>query len=257
MVRGCSQFLVAAGICLAIGLNALAAEVRVSAAISLKETVEAAAKPFEAKTGDHVQFTFGSSGALLAQIKNGAPVDVFISAADKQMDNLQEAKKIDPATRRVVALNALVLVTPAGAKNRPAAFSDLAKAAYQKIAIGEPRTVPAGQYAVETLKHLNLWDTLSPRLVYGGNVRQVLVYVERGEVDAGIVYSTDAKEAGEKVTITATADAADHSPIEYPGAVVAGAAHAAAGKAFLDFLGTAAGQQVFTAHGFTVPAAAH
>ena len=242
--------LIAALICLSMAGSVRGEEIRVAAAISMKETLTDVAAEFKAETGNEIRFAFGASGALATQIKNSGDVDLFVSAAAKQMDDLESEKKIDIASRRVIARNELVLVVPADAKNVPGSFSDLSKPDYKKISIGEPRAVPAGDYAMKLLTHLKLIDVLKDRLVYGTNVRQVLVFVERGEVDAGIVYATDAKEAGDHIKVAATADPQDHPPIEYPAAIIAGSAHAESAQRFLDFLSSDAGKKILAAHGF-------
>jgi molybdate transport system substrate-binding protein len=226
-----------------------AADVSVAAAISLKESLETIRTEYQKASPDRVKLTFGSSGQMAAQIQNGAPIDLFISAARKQVDDLEMSGKAEDAA--VVARNELVLIVPVGAKGSIAGFNDLTKA--KKIAVGEPMTVPAGEYAVQTLEHLKLDDALKSRLVYGLNVRQVLQYVQSGEVDAGIVYLTDAREAGEKVKIVAKADPDWHQPIEYVGAVVTGSANADAAKKFLQYLQADSAQQILEARGFARP----
>jgi molybdate transport system substrate-binding protein len=239
----------AAGLVAAAFIGAARGEtIQVSAAISLKEAVTEIAKTYKEKTGDEVVFAFGSSGQLLTQIKNGAEVDAFISAADKQVDDLEKAGLAEAPTRRIVARNTLVLIVPPGGKG-PESFEAL-KSVSGKVAIGEPKTVPAGDYAMQTLTALKLVDSLKDKLVYGANVRQVLIYVERGEVDAGMVYLTDAKESGAKVKVAATADEATHGAIVYPAVVVKGSKHAAGAGRFLDYLATEKAQAVFAAKGF-------
>ena len=242
--------------------QSVAADITVSAAISLKEALADAGRAFEKKTGDHVSFNFLASGPLMKQIENGAPVDVFVSAAHKQLDDLKKENLIDRATERVVAKNQLVLVVPSGAINSPGKFEDLSDARFQRIAIGEPRSVPAGDYAMQTLAALKLTDALKDRLKMGANVRQVLDYVERGEVDAGIVYRTDALISGGKVRIVATADESTHQPIEYPGAVIAASKQHDDALHFLEFLHSTDGTEILTRYGFasatsptTLPAA--
>jgi len=224
--------------------------INVAAAISLKEVVSEAAKGYEAETGHRVEFTFGASGQLLAQIRNGAPIDAFISAADKQADDLERLGMVENGTRRVVAGNALVLVAPADAPPGLSDFKGLADARVKKLAIGEPRTVPAGQYAVQVLQKLEQEAKLAGRLVYGSNVRQVLDYVRRGEVSAGIVYATDAKEAGDKVKVVAVADASSHDPIRYPAVVIKGSKKRDAAARFLDYLTSEKAKQLFRDKGF-------
>lgn len=247
----CLALLLVACFPLAAARPAAAEPVRVSAAISLKDALAEAAKAYKVAGGGDVEFAFGSSGELMAQIKNGAPVDAFISAANKQVDDLSKAGKIDDATRRVVAGNRLVLVVPASAKAPPAGFKELADPGVKRVSIGEPRTVPAGQYATQVLKALKVDSALGDRLVYGSNVRQVLDYVERGEVAAGVVYSTDAKQSGDKVKVVATADAALHDPIVYPAVIVRNSRNKAEAQKFLDFLAGDKGKAILATYGFT------
>ncbi|HSV15951.1 MAG TPA: molybdate ABC transporter substrate-binding protein [Tepidisphaeraceae bacterium] len=223
----------------------------VAAAVSLREALTDASRTFEL-TGIHVALTLGSSGQLAAQITNGAPVDAFISAAKQQVDQLSKAGLVDDSTRQIMAGNELVLiVSPNARQTPPQNFQQLAEARFNKVAIGEPRTVPAGQYAMQTLTALQIEQALRPRLIFGANVRQVLDYVERGEVAAGVVYATDAQEAGAKVRVVATADPSTHEPIVYPAVLLKNAAHRDAAMRFLDFLVSDQGQAALRAHGFT------
>jgi molybdate transport system substrate-binding protein len=247
---GIVRLLLAVVVSLVVSAVAAAETVRVGVAISLKDAANEVARAYEGETGDKVEFTFGSSGQIAAQIKNGAPIDAFISAANKQVDDLERDGLVLPGTRRVVAGNTLALIVPAGADG-PDRFEALAREGVKRVAIGEPRTVPAGQYATEVLENLGLLRPLDGRLVYGSNVRQVLNYVERGEVSAGIVYATDAREAGAKVKVTATAPPGTHAPIVYPAVVVKASPHAAAATKFLDYLGTEPAQRTLANKGFT------
>jgi len=236
--------------------SALADSINVSAAVSTKESITDIAKAYEAQTHDRVNLTFGSSGQLAAQIKNGAPVDLFISAAVKEVDDLSRAGLVDDAKRRVVASNELVLIVPADAQARMSSFEQLKNAGVKRVAVGEPKTVPAGQYAMQVLTKLHLADELSPRLIYGANVRQVLDYVERGEVSAGIVYCTDAIQAGSKVKVVATAKASMHEPIVYLAAIIKNSGKKASAEKFLDYVASDKGWSILAAHGFTRPAGA-
>jgi molybdate transport system substrate-binding protein len=235
---------------------AFAEAVRVAAAISLKDAMTEVAAAYKAEGKGEVGFTFGSSGQLQAQIEYGAPVDVFVSAAHTQVDELVEARLADRATKRVVAGNRLVLIVPAGAKSAPATFADLSDPKYRRVAVGEPKSVPAGQYAAQSLKSLGLLDSLKGRLVYGANVRQVLDYVERGEVDAGIVYATDAIESGDRVRVAARAEPAAHDPIEYPAVIVSNSRRRKAAGDFLDYLGSDKAREILSRKGFTPPSPA-
>jgi molybdate transport system substrate-binding protein len=234
-------------------VSAPAEGVRVAAAISLKEAMTEVAAAYKAAGRGEVEFTFGSSGQLQAQIEYGAPVDVFISAANKQVDELVAAKLADGASKRVVAGNRLVLIVPADAKSPPAGFAELSDLKVRRVAVGEPRSVPAGQYAAQALKSLGLLDSLKGRLVYGANVRQVLDYVERGEVDAGVVYATDAIESGDRVRVVTRAEAKTHDPIEYPGVIVSNSRRRQAAGEFLDYLRSDKARAIFAKKGFTPP----
>lgn len=235
------------------GLLHAAEPLRVAGAVSLQEALTGIAADFEKQQGGKVEPAFGSSGQLVAQIRNGAPYDVFISAAREQVDELVKAKLADAATQRVIAGNTLVLIVPAGAAKGPQRFEDLTGAGIAHVSIGEPTTVPAGKYAAQVLDHLKLTESLKDRLVYGKSVRQVLDYVERGEVDAGIVYATDARVAADKVRAVATADPSWHAPIEYVAVVVAVTRQADAARKFLEFLGGDSAQSLLRKRGFLLP----
>jgi molybdate transport system substrate-binding protein len=227
--------------------------ITVSAAVSLKESLTEIAKAYHDQTGGDVQFTFGASGTLATQIRHGAPADAFISAADAQVKELIDARLADRDSRRVIATNALVLVVPADAANPPRTLADLATEKVCKIAAGDPRVVPAGQYADQTFKSLKLDETLRDKLIYGASVRQVLAYVERGAVDAGLVYKTDAIEAGSKVKVVATVDAKLHERIEYPAVVISASPKRDEAGKFLDFLASEKARSILAAKGFTAP----
>ena len=234
---------------------ALAEPVRVAAAISLKDAMTELAEAYRAEGGGEVRFTFGSSGQLQAQIEYGAPVDLFISAAHRQVDELVEAGRADGATKRVVAGNRLVLIVPADAKSPPASVKDLSDPRHRRVAVGEPKTVPAGQYAMQVLSALKPTDAFKGRLVHAANVRQVLDYVERGEVDAGIVYETDARESGDRVRVVEAADPKSHDPIEYPAVIISHSRRRRAAVDFLDFLTSDKARAVLTRKGFIAPGA--
>lgn len=222
----------------------------VSAAISLREAMNEIAETYQQETSEQVRFIFGSSGQLMAQIKSGAPVDVFISAADKQVDDLCRLNLTDTATRRVIAGNTLVLIVPAQAPFVPSSPKDLADPRLKRLAIGHPPTVPAGQYAMQAIASAKLTDALADRLVYGANVRQVLDYVERAEVTAAFVYATDAKASANKVRVAFSADPACHDPIRYPAIVIKATRHPIAAKRFLDYLASDKASAILIAKGF-------
>jgi len=239
---------------LLICAGASAETIRVGIAISLKEAMGDIAKVFEDESKDKLEFTFGSSGQIEAQIKNGADIDVFISAANKQVDELTKEGLAVAETQRIVARNTVVLVVPASAKDAPSSFESLAMDNVKKIAIGEPKTVPAGNYAMQVLKNLRLVDKTADKIVYGANVRQVLSYVERGEVSAGIVYSSDAKISGDKVKIVATAKPDWHEPVVYPAIMIRASKKQASARWFLEYLGSDKAKSALRDKGFSVGA---
>src|SRR5919108_624684 len=178
---------------LTAGPPAHAQEVTISAAISTKEAVEELGRGFmAARSGVTLRYNFGSSGELQKQIEAGAPVDLFISAAQGQMDELEKRGLVVPGTRRAFARNVLTVIEPADSKVDISKPADLLDPRVTKIVVGNPKTVPAGQYAEESLRTVCVWDRVRPKLVFAENVRQALDYVARGEVDAGVVYATDA-----------------------------------------------------------------
>jgi molybdate transport system substrate-binding protein len=225
-------------------------EILVSAAMSLKDACKEIGSFFEKQTGIRVRFNLGASGLLQKQIEAGAPVDVFASAGEKQMDSLQDQGLIIPETRRDFARNSLVLVTPKHSRVRIQSFADLARSGVARVAIGSPKTVPAGQYAEEALRNLKLWNALQPRFVLAENVRQVLDYVLRGEVDAGLVYASDMEGIHAKAVIAAWAPKESYSPIRYPIAVVKGSSEREEAQRFIDLIFSNRGQAILKKYGF-------
>ncbi len=222
----------------------------VGAAISLKEAFNEIGAAYQRQTGTEVAFSFGASGELEKQIEAGAPIDVFASAAEKEMDDLQRKNLIVASTRSDFVRNSLVLVVPAGSKLQIHSFPDLEKPAVTKIAIGDPNIVPAGQYAQELLRNTQLWPKLESRLIVAENVRQVLDYVSREEVDAGIVYATDVPIAHGKVTIVARAADNNYGPILYPVAAIKDSRNEKAAKGFIDLVLSPEGSEILKKHGF-------
>ena len=224
----------------------------ISAAASLKEVLEEI-KPLyqQSKPNVNISYNFGSSGALQQQIEQGAPADIFISAAKRQVDALEQKGFLVPGTRNIIAKNRLVLVVPKNAVG-VTSFYSLKDAKVKKIAIGEPRSVPAGQYAQQVLEKLKIWSEIKSKLVFANNVRQVLASVESGNADAGLVYITDAK-ISDKVKVVVTADEKYHSPIIYPLAVVKRSKSVDAAKEFSQFLSSDQAKSVFKKYGFILP----
>ena len=236
--------------------GAQAQEMTLSVAVSLKEATEDIGKSFMAlHPGVTLRYNFGSSGDLQKQIEAGAPVDVFLSAAQRQMDELEKANLIVPATRRVFAKNVLTVIKPAGSRVDINKAADFLEPRATRIAIGNPKTVPAGQYAEESLRSLGLWDRLQPKLVFAENVRQVLDYVARGEVEAGFVYTTDAATRAQGVKEAFRPPEDTYRPVVYPGAVVAASKQATLALEFLNALSGPQGQAVLTRFGFHPPPA--
>lgn len=228
-----------------------AQELTISAAISTKDAVEALGKRFtHAHPGVRLRYNFGASGELQKQIEAGAPVDVFVSAAQRQMDELERRGLIVPASRRVFARNVLVAIKPADSTVDLSKPADLLHPRVQKIVIGNPKTVPVGQYTEESLRALGLWDRLQPRLVFAENVRQALDYVARGEVDAGFVYATDAVLRRERVREAFRPPEDTYRPVTYPVAVVKDSKLAALAQAFVDLLVGPEGRAVLGRLGF-------
>jgi len=225
----------------------------VAAAASLHEVVTELDSLYRAEHPDvAVRATFGASGALRQQIEQGAPVDVFISASERHVDALQRAGRVDPRSRRAFAGNELVLVVPSAAGAAVRGFRDLASPAVRRVAIGAAASVPAGEYAEQALRSLGIAEAVAAKAVYAQNVRQVLAYVERGEVDAGIVYRTDAL-ASRRVRVAAAAPPATHTPITYPLVLVSRGAHPEQARALAAFLLGPRGREVLARRGFTVP----
>jgi molybdate transport system substrate-binding protein len=252
---GWMAFLVLAGVFLfgpAVQGSAWAAEksvIQVSAAISLKDALGVLQEMYVKKAPDvAIRFNLASSGMLQKQIEEGAPVDLFISAGKKQMDELAAKGLIVSETRCDLLGNEIVLVVAKEKKGAVRTFEDLADHA-QSISIGQPETVPAGKYARETLTSLKLWDKLEKRIMFAKDVRQVLAYVESGNVDAGLVYRSDTGSMKSGV-VAAVAPRGSHSPIVYPLALIKDGKNRAAAKRFMDFLKTPEAAKVFAHYNF-------
>ena len=235
----------------AVSPVACAQELLVSAAISLKDAMEEIGRQFQqVHPGVTVRFNLGASGDLQKQIEAGAPVDAFVSAGERQMDALERQQLLVLGSRRLVARNTLTLVVPAASRIELRTVGDLSRPEVRRVVLGNPKTVPAGQYAEECLRSFGLWDMLQDRLIFAENVRQVLEYVARGEVDAGFVYTSDLLNRPGPVKEAARPPQTSYSPITYPGAVVKASAWAPLAGAFLDQLVSPTGQQILSRYGF-------
>lgn len=239
--------------CLALGAGqATARPLTVSAAASLNQAFTALAPAFEAAhPGARLQFNFAASGALLQQIAKGAPVDVLATADEQTLALAQAQGLVAPGQARPFAANRLVVVVPASARQRPRALAELTGAAYQRIAIGLPASVPAGRYAQAALQAAGQWPAVQARMIGTQNVRQALDYVARGEVDAGFVYATDAALLPGKVVVAFAVDTPQ--PILYPVAPVQASSQPALARQFADWLLTPPAQAVLQRHGFSAP----
>jgi molybdate transport system substrate-binding protein len=232
---------------------ALAANVTVFGAASLKEALDDQARRFETATGDKVVVSYGASNALARQIDAGAPADLFISADLTWMDYLDERHLLMPGTRVDLLHNTLVLIAPAASKAALAIGPgfDLAGAlGGGKLAMANPDSVPAGKYGRSALEHLGVWASVERQVARAENVRAALALVSRGEAPFGIVYSTDAA-ADKDVRIVDTFPANSHPPIVYPAAVTA-ASRSPAAKPLLDYLRSAAARPVWVQYGFAI-----
>ncbi|OQX08140.1 MAG: molybdate ABC transporter substrate-binding protein [Desulfobulbaceae bacterium A2] len=228
-----------------------AGELIISAAASLTEAFGDLKPVFEqAHPGVTIRYNFAATGPLLAQIAQGAPADVFVSADQKSMDEAVAKNLVDSASRVNFAKNELVIAVPAGGK-AVASLADLSRADVQRIGIGNPDSVPVGRYTKAALEKAELWEILSPRLIKGESVRQVLDYIARGEVHAGFVYATDAKKGGDQVVVSAVIPL--EKPISYPMAIIAGTKNTDLARAFLELVTGLQGQQALAARGFAAP----
>jgi molybdate transport system substrate-binding protein len=195
---------------------------------------------------------YEASGKLQEQIVNGAPIDVFISANQEKMDIIEKKKLLIPGTRKNLVTNKIVLIVPSSGKSPIHCFNCLGqdKLKVKGLAIGDPKVVPAGKYATEIFDFLEITDQVMPKVVLAQNVRAVLTYVAQGEVDAGIVYLTDALLMKDKVEMVAEAPKGSHSPVVFPAAVVVTGDNPDGGKAFLKFLFSPEAEKVFKKFGY-------
>ena len=232
--------------------TASAEDLTVSAASSLTESFREIAVAYEkAHPGTRVDLNFAASGVLLQQIARGAPVDVFASADQATMDQAATQGLLEPGTRQVFAHNSLLVVVPPHARQRPANLAALAGAGFERIAIGNPDSVPVGRYARGALQQAGLWSALQAKVITTQNVRQSLDYVARGEVDAGFVYATDAQAMPDRVQRAFQVPV--DGDISYPLAQVKGSSKAAQAQRFIAYVRSAAGQAILQRHGFGSP----
>ncbi|MFP3944414.1 MAG: molybdate ABC transporter substrate-binding protein [Alphaproteobacteria bacterium] len=241
-----------AGAFLGMSANAGAEPERITvyAAASLTDVIGAAAEVYTEKTGTEVRQVYAASSVIARQVAAGAPSDLVISANQRWMDFLERRNLLEPGTRRDIARNRLVAVVPADSPVTAKQGPELGRAwTPQRLAVGETAAVPAGIYAREALTALGRWETLRDSLVMAGSARVALAWVARGEVDAGLVYASDAAITP-RVRRVWTVPEETHSPIRYPAAAVKGQRR---GLEFLRFLTGEEGRRLFARHGFLPP----
>ncbi|MDW7731107.1 MAG: molybdate ABC transporter substrate-binding protein [Methanolobus sp.] len=228
-----------------------ATAITASAAASLTEAFTEIEEKFEDEyPAIDVNYNFAGSGTLRMQIEGGAPIDVFASASESHMDLLSNQSLIVEDSREDFASNTVVLITPVDSNLNITGLEDLTSSEVKTICVGNPKTAPVGKYTVEALEADGLWDELEPKTLLADDVKQVLIYVERGEVDAGFVYSTDAATA-DPDTIDIRATVPTVTPINYPIAVLSTSEHKDQAQVFVDFVTSDEGRTILESYGFT------
>jgi len=227
-----------------------AAEINVFAAASLTDALQELGKRFESQTSDRVIFNFAASSLLARQISEHAPADIFFAADETKMDALEKAGLIVSETRKDLLSNSLVIVVPADSTLSIQSPAEL-EAKATKIAVADPRAVPAGIYTRKYLSRLGLWTTLESKIVPTENVRAALAAVESGNVEAGFVYKTDAN-ISKKVKIAFSVPTDQGPVIRYPIAILKDATNKSGAESFLRFLESADSKKVFERYGFMV-----
>ena len=225
----------------------------IAAAASLEYSMEDELIPMfeEQNPGITVEGTYDSSGKLQTQIEEGLDADVFFSAATKQMDALAEEGLVEESSVKDLLENKIVLIVLKGQEGNYSKFEDIANAS--TVALGDPASVPAGQYAQEALGNLGLWDAVSAKASFGTNVTEVLNWVAEGSADAGVVYATDAATKEDTVSVVAEAPADSLAePVIYPVGLVENSTKKDAAEKFMEFLSSDDAAAVFEKYGFTV-----
>ena len=243
----------AAGLFLSVvSVVAQAGTITVSAASSLTNVFKEVAKRYsETHPETEIQYNFAASGALLQQIRQGAPVDVYASADQKSMNDAAQGGLLDESTRKDFVRNEVVLITPSSDMGEVRNLQSLNDAAVSQIAVGNVASVPVGRYTKEGLEKSGQWEKLTPKFIFAENVRQVLDYVARGEVQAGFVYATDAAVRSDKVRVVEALPT--DTVVSYPVAVIKSSANADEARSFVKFLDSAQAQAIFAKAGFKKP----
>jgi molybdate transport system substrate-binding protein len=248
LVSGCSENVTNTNSEKKQGEQVKSVELTISAAASLQDALTDIKTTFEKEHPNvKITYNFGASGALQQQISQGAPVDIFFSAAENKFQKLEQEGLIEKKNGTDLLGNDLVLIVPKDSSKGIKSFEKLTKA--DKIALGSPESVPAGQYGKETLGNLNILSAVEGKVVYAKDVRQVLTYVETENVDAGIVYKTDALTST-KVKIAATAAENSHAPIIYPVGVMKNSSHPKEAALFYEYLQSKKSMKIFEKYGF-------
>jgi molybdate transport system substrate-binding protein len=234
-----------------LAVAAQAAELTVHAAASLTDAMKEIAPAYEKLSGDHLRLNFDASSILARQIEEGAPADIFLSADEAKMDELEKKGLLAVGTRKTLLSNTLVIVVPEGSKLPIHSAADLTGNSVKKIALAQPAAVPAGIYAKEYLTRTSLWKRLTAKAVPTQNVRGALAAVESGNVEAGFVYKTDAL-ISRQVKIACEIPAAEGPKIRYPIAALAGSQDLAAAKRCLAYLESEPALAIFRKFGFAV-----
>lgn len=227
-------------------------EINVFAAASLTDSLEEIKNLYE-KENENIKIilNFASSGALQKQIQQGAPADIFFSASIGKMDKVVETGEINREDIIHVLKNSIVVICPDELKDKPESLSDLEKSKFLKVSIAAPESAPAGRYAMESLENSNVYENIKDKIVYGKNVRQTLMYVETGEVEAGIVYSSDAVVMKNGYIAFEVPDNM-HSEIIYPSAVLKESNNRIEAQNLLNYINDEKSLNIFVKNGFKV-----
>ena len=228
-----------------------AAEITVFAAASLTDGLKEAAAVYEKQSGDKIHFDFGASSMLARQIEEGAPADIFFSADEAKMDGLEAKGLILKETRRTRLSNSLVIVTAANSELKIESPADLAGPKIKRVALADPKSVPAGIYSKAFFEKQKLWAEVEPKVVATDNVRAALAAVESGNIEAGMVFKTDAT-ISKKVKVTCEIAPQDGPKISYPMAVIKSSKQVEAAKKFVEYLGSDDAGKIFEKYGFIV-----
>jgi molybdate transport system substrate-binding protein len=227
-----------------------ASEITVSVALSLKAPFEEIGRSFEKNyPGSKVNFNAAASGVLQRQIEGGAQADAFASASPKEINALETEGLLIKGTRADFAGNSMVMITPSRSRLQIRSFDDLLKKEVKRVAIGNPGTVPAGKYSEEVLRHFGVWDAIKDKLVFAENVRQVLDYTSRDEVDAGLLFQTDARNRTDVVIVT-EAPSDSHKPVIYVIVGIRGSRNEQIMREFIAFVTSEEGRRILQKYGF-------